>query len=276
MRKLAILLAGFGLGLILIAGGFENSLAKEKSGVLQTDASSSSTEIPVLTYLIQQDADTIKTKSYEYFAKTNNQNVKKAKKFCFRGKPKPECNSFLITEFSYLYRFDKSPGEDLRHYLTWEFGGMVNRDEHSAIGATLFLCIDQDYDEPRIGLKTRYRRWLNPKTSLDIAPGILLSGWKKKFSFPSFTGHVGLNLADWFALSAQVEAIRWKRSGYDVSRVNGVTKFNRWEKVETDVSWYGGFKLGTPLGVAGGTVAVAIIALIAIGLSFSGGPMMGW
>jgi len=172
----------------------------------------------------------------------------KGSSICFRGRPLPKCRSFLLTELSYSHRFDAQPNNSYssssaNYYFTWEIGWMKNLKGSSALGATLFLGADDD--GARFGLKTRYRRWLNRTTSLDLSPGILLLGSNNQFepSFPGFTGHAGLNFGDWFALIIQVEAIYL-------------------DTVGTDVGWYGGFKLGSYPGLIGG-VASFILVIIA-------------
>lgn len=56
--------------------------------------------------------------------------------------------------------------------LVWESGALRNVGGGSAVGATAFLGVD-DF-ESRWGLRARYRRWLSPRRSLDLAAGPLL------------------------------------------------------------------------------------------------------
>lgn len=247
MKKLMVFIAGFGLSLILIAGDLENSAAAEKTKFTTPDT-------------LQANAGKIVDQQAE-----SSQKMVAKKKFSFKPKPLPKCSSFLITEFGWSFGLGKSSDKGNLRLLNWELGYMVNRDEHSAIGGTFVIAVEPDGGASRLGLKVRYRRWLSNGASLDIAPGILILSGKNKFSFPSFTGHVGLNLSEWFALTGQVEIMRWKKSGYDFTWQNGLEKSTRWEKTETDFRWYAGFKLGTPLGAGIGTAVVALIAIVGFG-----------
>lgn len=121
---------------------------------------------------------------------------------------------------------------------------MRNFNAHTALGATLIVGADDDGS--RIGIKPRYRRWLNRTTSFEVSPGILLSRGNNQFDaeFPGFTGHAGLNVGDWFALTGQMEVIRLQTVG-------------------TDVAWYGGFKLGSYAAPIGSVVLLIVAAIAA-------------
>ena len=174
-------------------------------------------------------------------------------KTCFRGRSLPECKTFWITEFGYSRRFNLQPSHypDNRpnDFLNWELGGMTNINRRSALGATLFggFNVGGSYFGygSRIGLKPRFRLWLNPTTNLDLSPGIILYGDFNSFKpkFPGFTGQVGLNLRDWFALTSHLEIVRL-------------------ETVGTDVVWYNGVKLGSYPGVFTGVAAIVASGVI--------------
>ncbi len=255
MKKLIGHLATLGFGLFLIAAGFEFSLAAEKKQVLQENSLLSSSVTPLLTYSDQANGDSAKKKFSEDLRAENNHDIKKAKRFSFYPKPKPECGSFLITEFGYTYRLDRSPDKPL--YLNWELGWMMNRNKRSALGGTILFGFNQDFENTRFGLKPRFRWWLTKTESLDLSAGILLpAGKNHSFISPSYTGHVGLNLGDCFALTGQVEVIRRGKSG-------------------TDVAWCGGFKLGTPFVAISSSAVAVVIGVLALCSSFSGGIMSG-
>lgn len=262
MKQLMVFIAGLGLGIMISGSSWaENrSLVSEESTLLYVSVS------PLLAHQLLQAKDTTNLKFDEKLTLGSNPPVKNTKKFSFQEKPGSQCRSFLITEFGYLLRFDVERYTDRRHYANWELGGMVNQGENSALGATFFFTLDQEYEEPRIGIKARYRRWISPNSSLDIAPGVILYGWRRHFKFPSFAGHIGLNLGNWFALVGQVESTRWKNHYYDFILNGANIEFIEGEKIESDMAWYGGFKLRTPLVAGGATLAVGTIAVI-IGLA---------
>jgi len=233
MNKAIGFLAGLGLGLVLITGGFENSAAED--GIKSTTLDTLSANIG---QVVNQQPEA-------------SQKTVARKKFSFKPEPFPKCSSFLITEFGLFYGLDKSSDQSNLRLVTWELGYMVNRNEHSALGGTFVLAIDPDGGSSRLGLKARYRYWLSNKKSVDIAPGILISGSKNGFEFPSFTCNVGLNLNTWFAITGQVDIIHWKT----VTKPEG----------------YLGLKFGTPTG-AGIATAALVVAALAITITFSG-PM---
>ncbi len=254
MRNLMVFLMGLGLGLVLIAGSFGNCQADENTDIFRVDTLLAGSVKPLLTYSDQLNEDSTKKKFYEDFITGNNQDIKKAKKFCFQAKPKPECGSFLITEFGYAYRFDHSP--DNQQYLTWELGWMINRNKRTDLGGTVLFGLDQDFEKTRFAFKPRFRWWLTKTESLDFGAGILLpAGKNHTFKSPSYAGHVSLSVGNYLALTGQVEVIRR-------------------EKNSTDVAWYGGFKLGTPVGAITGTAVAVAIGLISLASSFPSGPIL--
>lgn len=179
-------------------------------------------------------------------AKTRDDST--AKRSCFRGRPLAQCRTFWITEFGYSHRFDQQSDPDSsgssNYYFTWELGRMVNLNTQTALGGTLFVGADEH--GWRIGIKPRYRRWLNQTISFDLSTGILIAGGNSELEakFPGFTGHLGLSFGDWLALTGQMEIMRLETAG-------------------TDVAWYGGLKVGSHAGRIGG-VLFLIIAAIAV------------
>ena len=173
----------------------------------------------------------------------------------------PKGQSFWITEFGYNHRFNtlakvrqvkhQSDGYQwisteeytpAKHYFTWELGQMSHLSAKTAMGATLLIGVDND-DLVRFGMKPRYRQWLDKKTSIDIAPGILIRGSEPlKSALPGFTTHVGLNFQDTIIIYGQME-------------------IHRLENYSTDVAWYGGVKLGSSAGLIVGAVYGLIRAI---------------
>lgn len=84
---------------------------------------------------------------------------------CFRGRPLPECRSFLITEVEVGYQFNSdfvggSRTSDI--VLGGEVGWMRNLTNRDAIGAV--YGANNHY----LTLGPRYRRWLSEATALDV------------------------------------------------------------------------------------------------------------
>src|SRR5204863_210263 len=90
---------------------------------------------------------------------------------CYRGRPLPPCRSFWITEFGLLGRLNAlpEPRTTVDPFFRWEVGGMQNRNERTAFGAT--IVIEADDLGSRYGITPRYRRWLAPSLALDLSAG---------------------------------------------------------------------------------------------------------
>lgn len=165
--------------------------------------------------------------------------------FSLRGKPLPECRYFAITEFGLFHRIPARENEG-SFYVMGELGVMRNINRKSSAGAT-FVVGGTEFGG-RLGIKPRYRYWMNPNTSLDIAPGILLGGFENTSgeTFPGFSGHLGLNFRQ-----------------LDLSLIGQL------EIISRDKSFYAGAKLG---GYAGPIAAVIVLIFAAIAVSSISGP----
>ena len=175
--------------------------------------------------------------------------------WCFRGRPKPQCDVFWLTEFGVAAPISSNPNGGSRGALfTWELGGMVNRGTRHAFGVAAFSQAilwgsDQTGQGAAVGIRPRLRFWMNHNTSIDIAPGIVVAG----SGAPGFSGHAGLSFADNAGLTMHVVALR--PEPYDVDR-------------STRVAVFAGGRLaslpGTVVGV-GGPAAVLAAFLIVCG-----------
>jgi len=159
---------------------------------------------------------------------------------CWQGSP--DCESFWITEAGYTPRLS-APPRPLKEsfYLHWELGYMRNLDNRQwALGGAGFLGLDDDGS--RFALKVRLRRWLGQDVSVDLAPGILFAGSDSHFesNVPGFTGHLAINHREWLQVVAMLEVI-------DLEPKQAFPDL----EPNTDVSWYGGVKLGGVAGVIG-------------------------
>lgn len=134
---------------------------------------------------------------------------------CFRGKPNSDCRSFWITEAGALYRFAKVKTHDewfATLMYNWELGLMFNRNTPDAIGATLFLDFDDYLNNVQTGIRLRYRRWLSHRISLDIAPGVVVTGSKVDNMFPS--AEILVNAGDFVALTLRLDMRHRRVTGY--------------------------------------------------------------
>jgi hypothetical protein len=129
---------------------------------------------------------------------------------CFRGRPAPRCAGFTVLEFTWAFRLNDKPAptDEAPAFLYWSGGYLQNVGSSSALGAALKLTADSDGH--RYAVVGRYRHWLSPTSSLDVAPGMFLGG-KDNFTtlkFPSATADVTLNYRDLIGLAVGVDALR--------------------------------------------------------------------
>jgi hypothetical protein len=117
---------------------------------------------------------------------------------CFRGRPLPTCRTFWVTESGIAKR---ASGDIL---ATAELGLMRNRSDRTALGATAVFALGDQLTgstDVMFGVKARYRRWLSPTTSVEVAPGALFVPERRKVAL---TAHAAFNLSDYAAVTAQV------------------------------------------------------------------------
>ena len=123
---------------------------------------------------------------------------------CFRGHAKPRCDTFWLTEFGIAKqltndRYSNSYGP----LVTWELGGMRNLGRRYALGAAAFA--DAGTPSSGLGIRPRVRVWLGDNNSIDVAPGMVLTGSN---TGPSFSGHVAFNVADYAAITVHVAGVQ--------------------------------------------------------------------
>lgn len=152
---------------------------------------------------------------------------------CFRGHPTPRCSGFTVLEFTFGGRLNQittiesgyDPGATF--YASWSFGYLRNRGPQSALGAAFKVVADND--GARYGPVLRYRRWLGPTWSLDLAPGLLIGGEKSytTLRFPSATADIALNWGDRVAVLVGVDQLRYGTGSTGWEGHTGV-RFGTW------------------------------------------------
>lgn len=147
--------------------------------------------------------------------------------FCWRGRPAPECRTFLLAEGnvytpvagSRYTRQDYNAGVttrslELTWYVAWELGMMRNLDENDAVGASAML--GGDANGVRWAVKGRYRRWLDAGTALDVGAGVLGAGrsvprenqpGNDHVPAVGLTGDVSLGLTEWASLGVRADVL---------------------------------------------------------------------
>ena len=179
-----------------------------------------------------------------------------ALRWCWRGKPAPECTAFWITEFGVdastsstetivsenygggnVYRY---AARDFESRFTWTIGPMFNTGPRSAMGGTLSISpLSRHY---RAALEARRRWWRTQEVGVDLSAGAL------KMSVPN---RAGTGYRDEYGLTAAALV-----AGGDLVNVNG----------RVDLLVTGGRpRYGTSIGLAGGSY-VAVVGSVALGL----------
>jgi hypothetical protein len=148
---------------------------------------------------------------------------------CFRGHPSPRCDAFTVLEFTGAMRlFGKSgPTDQNDAFFYWSGGLLLNAGSASAVGGAFKLTADSDGH--RYGPTFRYRRWLGPGSSIDVAPGLYLGGGDNfvTLRFPSPTVDVALNYGDRIGVAAGMDVLRTREVGTDWQAHVGV-RFGTW------------------------------------------------
>jgi hypothetical protein len=173
---------------------------------------------------------------------------------CFRGAPQARCEKFVLTEFGVGFgpiASDRRPPAN----AVWEVGAMRNFHPSRAAGGTVFIVYD-DENRLLLGLKPRFRHWMSSRTSLDVAPGIVvtnLSAGRMPLHTPGFSGHVALTTGDLLSLFAQAEVLH----------IPGTPQSNP-DLVGTRSTVFLGVRTGSYLGVVTGSVAASVFRFFAL------------
>jgi len=181
---------------------------------------------------------------------------------CLRGRQKPRCGSFLITEITLLYPLTggNMSGADYPLAVGYELGAMVNIDKRSAVGLTGFAMLDGHED--RLGIKSRYRRWLSPHLASDVGAGVVLTNESSDES-KWLVGSLGLSWDD--RLHVIVEYVHGNEDlqhyGYAQGSQSHYTTTRKIRKLYAGIKVGG--EAGALLGLAGGVIG-GIAALIAL------------
>ena len=183
-------------------------------------------------------------------------------KDCFNAKRFPACCSYWVIDAGvgiFTSSFGYSHSSIVMGFT--DLGFMINLNEKTSMGGTLFGAFDED--RHRAGVRFRYRRWLGDKTTLDFSPGILVLGGHSSAEalWPGFiaTAHISYN--------SRVNGY----VGMEIFRVNQFTynyspPYDVSFRKSTETSFFVGVGVGQEpaivgLGAFGVVIAVAAIML---------------
>ncbi|HEU4723916.1 MAG TPA: hypothetical protein VFU59_01330 [Candidatus Eisenbacteria bacterium] len=184
-----------------------------------------------------------------------------APRFFWRGRPLPECKSFLITEVGahYLLNLEKIPYRQREIFITADLGYMRNRNPREAIGGLIHFGGGGDFTG--LGPGVRYRRWLADEIAADFTVGLDVIGSAEPgdgFGAPAPWAEVGISAAD--IVGVTLRGQRWTRS--DVP-----TYFDGSTGSKGVTTWHIGAKGGSYLGAAGTVGFIALVAVVIVALS---------
>jgi len=189
--------------------------------------------------------------------------------FHFRGKPRPECCSFLIFESGLLFGAAVSgePPDKASFLITADLGLMFNRKNSSALGGSIHLVGDDN--GTRFGIGPRYRKWLTRKTALDLSPRLIFGGDDNKVHrrFPGFAFSASLSLIDLISIDSYYQILPYNATYYYYSNPFGppipsVVK-------DTETGLYFGISGRSYLAPVVPTVAIILAVIVANSLDFS-------
>ncbi len=120
----------------------------------------------------------------------------------WRGGPIERCRTMILTDFGAYVVSGTPGGGGLNVRAVADYGVLVNLDARSAIGATVFASLSRN-SEFVLGPAVRYRRWLGPSQSIDLALGTPLIG-----SNPAPYGLIKYNLTHWVGVAVRPELRR--------------------------------------------------------------------
>jgi len=176
---------------------------------------------------------------------------------CYRARPKPACSAFILTNFGgYVVTGDFPAG------VVVDWGWMANVSTRDAIGTSVFASFDPSPLRFRLGPAVRYRRWLPPSGSFEVAVGAPLVGPLGSTNDDvrgAVFGLVKWSPNQWFAVAARPELVH-----RPVFFCGGPTN-----TCTSEVQWRGRAPLGVEFGwvpglaltVAGGVALLALASL---------------
>lgn len=176
--------------------------------------------------------------------------VRSAESPCLRSRPYPECRVFFVTDAGVYARLAGEHGEGpVRVILVG--GAMVNLSPRNSLGASWFVNADDGLSS---GPMLRWRRWLGPTRSFDVAVGTIIAD-NGPGRPGSVLGLVRYNPVHWFGIAARPEL--WRHEGYSINDASGY----RVVPPGTKTRLYLGADFSGKPGLVVGSVVLAVTAI---------------
>ena len=122
---------------------------------------------------------------------------------CYRARPRPACSAFVFTNFGAYLVLSQDGTNDTPFREVADWGFMANVTPRDAVGASVFASLD-----PLgfgLGPAVRYRRWLPPSGSFEVAVGTPLT--RTNDIRGAVFGLVRWSPNHWFAVAARPELV---------------------------------------------------------------------
>ncbi len=195
---------------------------------------------------------------------------------CFWSAPRPACAMFFATDLHVMYLLSDPtyptyewPGVVTQSnrdpiFAAVEFGPMFNLNHRSTLGVTAHFGADPD--QWRLGIKGRYKHWLDRHSNVDFGAGIVAAKKESGGKFPAgATFSLSYAPVNWIAVTVMHERLHFERQFVTMSGPVTVTG--------TERLWYTGMTLSSKPGGVGAVTAGAVIAgiVLIVGLGLSNG-----
>ncbi len=122
--------------------------------------------------------------------------------------PRATTKSFAITETSAFARLAGPAGRQRSHNVMFDVGRVFNVGSRTGLGATAFVGAGDGSAE--VGVRGRFRYWLDTQSSIDFSPGLILSHEEPGISKGKGLGLVGQlswNYSRIWSFAAQVYSV---------------------------------------------------------------------
>jgi len=173
---------------------------------------------------------------------------------CLHARPKPRCSGFFLTNVGGYVVLTRNTGAKRSLRTVLDYGFMANLNARDAFGGSVFASLDDEGFA--LGPAVRYRRWLTPAASFEVALGTpLVAGEGMRTG--SVFGLVKWSPNHWAALAARPELIR--------QPVCGVSTCTLQSRGRVSVGAEAGAVPGLVITGAAGVAFVAFLAILLTG-----------